>query len=308
MPTTIGPIAPQREKKQKAPLIDAGNSAQDEYHDSVLPAPPTTLEESKGLPSRSRAIPTPLREPALELNGTALIPPFDEDSDVDEIISESKDVVKSCGSQRVLAVRLPDQAAVIAPRSTRKPGRPKKQQPPNEMNWKRSKGELESQVETVISNGKRKAVNELSSSDDATRVPSRHTDRGRPKEQRSNTPSEGSQLEVSAEATPSLGTKRLGRPKKSKFSPLSTSITGDVRGPRAAPTEKEEMTNPDHNGLMQPRSAKGPASIRGKRKMSVSEDELSMPAPKRRNNMKDAKTRAVASTKEPVARRSMRKR
>lgn len=227
---------------------------------------------------------------------------------MDEDISEPSDVVKSCGSQRLLAVELPDQAAVIAPRPKRKPGRPKKEQPSKVTKWKGSEGDFEPQKGTAKSGRKRKAVSELPLSDDATGVPNGHTERRRRKEQRPHTPSEGIQLKVSADATPSLGTKKRGRPNKQKHSPLSMVISGNALGTRAPPAEMEETTDPIHHGLMQPRSANGLASIRGKRKVSVSEDELSLPAPKRRNYEKNAKTAEVASTKEPVARRSMRKR
>ncbi len=306
--TTIEPTARQRKDRHKALATNAGDSPPEEYHKIILAPPPTTLEGLKGLPSRTRTVPTPLRELALEIKGTALCPSFDEDSDLDDDISGSNGVVKSCGSQRVLAVELPDQAAVIAPCLRRKPGRPRKQQPSNVMKWKGSEGEFESEMEKTTSSRKRKAAREKSSSDDATEVPNRHTERCRSKEQRPSTTSEESQLEVSVETTPPLGTKRRNRPKKQKTSPLSNEITGNDLGTHAAPTEKKNTTNPTHNGLMQPRPANSLASLRAKRKVSVSEDELSMPAPKKRNYVeKDAQTTAVASTKEPIARRSMRK-
>lgn len=305
MPTTIGPKAHQRKVKNEALATDACDSPLDKYHDEILPAPPTTLEELKSLPSIIRVTASPLQEPAFESNVTAFVPSFNEDSDNDKDISDSNDVVKSCGFQRMLAVELPDHATVLPPRPSMKLDRPEKQQRTRVVQQKVSESELKSQSGATTTNGKRKPLSESSSSDDATRLPNRHPKRRRSKEQRPSTASEQSQLGPSVETTPSLEVKRRGRPKKHKTLPLSKGITESDLGTPATSKGKKETTDPAHNGLMQPRSVNRLTSIQRKRKASNAGDELSMPALKKRNNVEN--TTAVASTTEPIARRSMRK-
>ncbi len=305
MPTTVGPKSHQRKDKHEALATDAGDSPLDKYHDNVLLAPPTMLEELKGLPSTTRVTASPLREPAFKSNVTAFVPSFNEDSDNDKDISDSNDVVKSYGYQRMLAVELPDHAAVVPPRPRMKPDRPEKQQRTNIVQQKGNESELKSQSGATTSNGKRKALSESSSSDDATRLPNRNAKRRRSKEQRPSSASEQSQLGPSVETTPSLETKRRGRPKKHKTLPLSKGTIESDLGTRAPSKGKNEMTDPANDGLMQPRSVNRLTSIQGKRKASNAEVELSMPALKKRTNVE--KTIAVASTTEPIARRSMRK-
>lgn len=287
--------------------MEVGDSSPEEYHDNVLPAPPTMLEEHKGLPSRGRAIPAALREPALESNGTAAFPSSDEGSDLDEHVSKSNAVVRSSGNRRVLAVEVSSQYAMIAPRPKGNLGRPQEEKLHDLMIGNGNEGDRGAHVEIATINRKRKVDDESSSSDNTTEVPNRNTKRGRPKKQRTSTCSEQNHLELSAETAPPSGKRKRGRPKKLTPSPLSKEVTKiDVRT-RAAPIGKTKGVNITRNGLIQPVPVNGLAPTREKRKMSDSEDELSMPPPKRQNDLKDAKAPAVAGTKEPLARRSMRK-
>lgn len=298
------PTSSQRKGKGKAVAADAGDSPAEEQSDVVLPAPPTTLDEMEDPPSNSRSTFPATREPAFKTNSMVAFPSYEVDTDVEEDVTEPNNSLESHDNERTVVAKLPDKEAVGTPVLQNMRGRPSRQKPSSLMCGRGNEVAFPGDKVTMMSNGKRRADIESSSSDDTVDIPSQNMKQGRPKRQKVSTFEAGQSESTEPASRPEK--KSGGRPKKRKSLSFTRKVTRSDQATHTAPTEKKLHQNSPMSGPMESESISGSITTRSKRKAPNVEDQLDMPLSKRQNfAANDAK---AMNTSKPIPRKGTRKR
>lgn len=294
-PTTPRLKAGERRGKQKASEPDSTYASPTDRNADLLPPPPISLEEICSQPARNTAIPAMLGRLAPETDTTTAFPEFEEDAYSEEGVFEPDDVVYSNTSQRVVAVELPTQTIGID-RLNGKADRSTDLKIPLRENGGEAEVNLSVPKESTLPSRKRKRAYKVPSDEDTITTIDEPKKRKRTEKHKGDTIESPDQLNSEPLPHVEAPARKRGRPKKKQ--PSNSKVTTKKQKP-PAPVDKNPAESAPVNGHV---------LRRGKRKMSTSEDELSMPLPKRQINAKKGATASAAeSTKKPVARRSSRR-
>ena len=290
----------------------------------VLPPPPMSLQESPGLPSRTRSTIKPLKEPPLATYVASSFPTYDDDLDPGEdSLEETPGTEVNISINKINELNQSVRDAEILDPPQKKPGRPRKQ-PSIKANKEQGKLDSRTAIKVIVpstkespsrsqaqsslevinggdvgndsqnvgqsstNRGKRKAEDELLDSGTPNDLLQKRK-RGRPKQQAiasTSHPSVKDGTEISELVTTSGETRKSAGPEKQRSLPSNIEVAQNDPQDSRGSNDKKLKSEPLRDRSVHTSAINGVDLARKKRRVESSEDELSKPIPKRQNSSK----------------------